>query len=154
MAETVPLAVGKTAIELHYISVLTQPSAPPLDDVYGVLGIDALDQLKSYTFDYRTMRFSAEGRVKTEQRSPDFNFLSAYCLQPLFLLFLRFASGRGARRRATATPNSQQHQSPPQIRIDPKALCINRRIVARAKPNAARIVPINVNIIPIVMRAS
>jgi hypothetical protein len=29
--------------------------------VYGVIGIDALDQLKSYTFDYRTMRFSATG---------------------------------------------------------------------------------------------
>jgi hypothetical protein len=30
-----------------------------LDDVYGVLGTDALGQLKSYTFDYRTMRFTA-----------------------------------------------------------------------------------------------
>ena len=28
-----------------------------LDDLYGVLGIDFLDQLKAYTFDYRTMRF-------------------------------------------------------------------------------------------------
>jgi len=27
--------------------------------VYGVLGMDFLDQLKSYTFDYRTMRFTA-----------------------------------------------------------------------------------------------
>ena len=39
--------------------VLTQPlGSAALDDVYGVLGIDALDQFKNYTFDYRTMRFS------------------------------------------------------------------------------------------------
>lgn len=62
VAESVPLAVGKTSIELHYIPVLTQPfGSTARDDVYGVLGIDALDQLKSYTFDYRTMRFSATG---------------------------------------------------------------------------------------------
>jgi hypothetical protein len=29
-----------------------------LEDIYGVLGTDALDQLRTYTFDYRTMRFS------------------------------------------------------------------------------------------------
>jgi hypothetical protein len=28
-----------------------------LDDVYRALGVDSLDQLKAYTFDYRTMRF-------------------------------------------------------------------------------------------------
>jgi hypothetical protein len=61
VAETVPLVVGDTEINLHYIPVLTQPLGPAAhDDVYGVLGIDALDQLKSYTFDYRTMRFSAK----------------------------------------------------------------------------------------------
>ncbi len=44
---------------LHYLRVLTQPlGSAALDDVYGVLGIDALEQLGSYTFDYRTMRFS------------------------------------------------------------------------------------------------
>jgi hypothetical protein len=60
IAETVPLVVGDTEIALHYIPVLTQPlSSTAHDDVYGVIGIDALDQLKSYTFDYRTMRFSA-----------------------------------------------------------------------------------------------
>jgi len=38
--------------------VLTQPlDAAAVDDAYGTLGIDALDELKSYTFDYRTMRF-------------------------------------------------------------------------------------------------
>jgi hypothetical protein len=30
-----------------------------LDDTYGTLGMDALDELKSYTFDYRTMRFAS-----------------------------------------------------------------------------------------------
>jgi len=58
-AETVPLAVGKTTIQFHFMPVLTQPlGSAALDDVYGVLGVDALDQLGSYTFDYRTMQFS------------------------------------------------------------------------------------------------
>lgn len=61
VAETVPLTVGRTTIDLHYIRVLTQPlGSAALDDVYGVLGVDALQQLKSYTFDYRTMRFGAQ----------------------------------------------------------------------------------------------
>lgn len=59
VAETVPLEVGGTTVHAHYIQVLTQPlGSAALDDVYGVLGIDVLDQLRSYTFDYRTMRFS------------------------------------------------------------------------------------------------
>jgi Aspartyl protease len=59
VAETVPLVVGRATVNLHYLRVLTQPvGSAALDDVYGVLGIDALDQLGSYTFDYRTMRFS------------------------------------------------------------------------------------------------
>jgi Aspartyl protease len=62
VAETVPLAIGSTTVNLHYISVLTQPlGSAAHDDVYGLIGIDALDQLKSYTFDYRSMRFSARG---------------------------------------------------------------------------------------------
>jgi hypothetical protein len=61
VAETVPLTVGKTTVHVHYIQVLTQPlGTAALDDVYGVLGVDALDQLRSYTFDYRTMRFSVK----------------------------------------------------------------------------------------------
>lgn len=60
VAENVALAVGDTAIELHNVPVLTQPlGSAARDDVYGVIGIDGLDQLTSYTFDYRTMRFSA-----------------------------------------------------------------------------------------------
>jgi hypothetical protein len=62
VAETVPLRVGNATVELHYIRVLTQPlGSAALDDVYGILGVDALGQLKSYTFDYRTMRFKAVG---------------------------------------------------------------------------------------------
>jgi hypothetical protein len=57
--ESLPLNVGGTTVRTHYIEVLTQPfGLAALDDVYGVLGIDVLDQLRSYTFDYRTMRFS------------------------------------------------------------------------------------------------
>ncbi len=59
VAETVPLLVGSTIIEVHYIQVLSEPlGSAALDDVYGVLGVDALDQLRSYTFDYKNMRFS------------------------------------------------------------------------------------------------
>jgi hypothetical protein len=58
-AEKVPLQVGSAIVTLHFIHVLTQPlGSAALDDVYGVLGADALGQLKSYTFDYRTMRFA------------------------------------------------------------------------------------------------
>ena len=61
VAETIPLAVGPTAVNVHYIQVLTQPlGSAALDDVYGVLGLDVLDQLRAYTFDYRTMRFSVK----------------------------------------------------------------------------------------------
>ena len=64
MAETVPLTIGPTNVDAHYFQVLTQPAgSAALDDVYGVLGMDFLDQLKSYTLDYRTMRFA----VRTEQ---------------------------------------------------------------------------------------
>ena len=60
-AVTVPLSVDKTTIQLHYVPVLIQPlGSAAIDDVYGVLGVDALGQLRSYTFDYRTMRFTAQ----------------------------------------------------------------------------------------------
>lgn len=59
-AETIPLNVGGTTIQAHFLQVLTQPLGnAALDDVYGVLGVDVLDQLRSYTFDYRSMRFIA-----------------------------------------------------------------------------------------------
>jgi len=59
VAETVPLEVGANTVHVHFVLVFTQPfRQSALDDLYGVLGVDALDQLKAYTFDYRTMRFS------------------------------------------------------------------------------------------------
>jgi hypothetical protein len=58
IAETIPLTAGPVTVNVHYVQVLTQPLGDSgLDDVYGVLGVDVLDQLKAYTFDYRTMRF-------------------------------------------------------------------------------------------------
>jgi hypothetical protein len=60
VAENVALVIGDSTIELHNVPVLTKPlGSSARDDVYGVIGIDGLDQFKSYTFDYRTMRFSA-----------------------------------------------------------------------------------------------
>jgi len=58
-AETVNLQVGETPFTFHFVPVLTQPlSDVAIDDTYGKLGMDALENLKSYTFDYRTMRFA------------------------------------------------------------------------------------------------
>lgn len=63
VAESLTLTIGATPATFHYLQVLTQPlDAAAVDDAYGMLGMDALDELKSYTFDYRTMRFG----VKTE----------------------------------------------------------------------------------------
>jgi hypothetical protein len=58
IAESLTLTIGATPATFHYLQVLTQPlDAAAVDDAYGTLGIDALDELKSYTFDYRTMCF-------------------------------------------------------------------------------------------------
>ena len=58
LADSVKLLVGNTPVDLHYVQVLAEPlGAAAVDDSYGTLGMDALDELKSYTFDYRTMRF-------------------------------------------------------------------------------------------------
>jgi hypothetical protein len=63
VADDLKLPVGGTTVELHYVDVWTEPiGASAIDDNYGVLGMDALDELTSYTFDYKTMQFS----VKTE----------------------------------------------------------------------------------------
>ena len=57
-AETLPLQFGSSKGDVHFVEVLTQPAgSAALDDVYGILGVDALDQLRSYTFDYENMRF-------------------------------------------------------------------------------------------------
>jgi hypothetical protein len=63
-AETVPLQVGAVPYAIHFVQVLNAPlGLAAIDDIYGVLGLDALDQLQGYTFDYRTMRFA----VRPEQ---------------------------------------------------------------------------------------
>ena len=63
LADSVALPIGRYTVHVHELQVLTQPlNAQARDDVYGVLGIDVLDQLRGYTFDYRTMRF----RVRPE----------------------------------------------------------------------------------------
>jgi hypothetical protein len=59
VAESATVLIGATPMELHFVQVLTEPLGnAALDDTYGTLGMDALDELKSYTFDYRTMRFA------------------------------------------------------------------------------------------------
>ncbi len=59
IAESAKLLIGATPASFQYLPVLTQPVAgAAIDDTYGTLGMDALDELKSYTFDYRTMRFA------------------------------------------------------------------------------------------------
>lgn len=63
IAESAAFIAGGTPFALHFIPVLTRPLGDAArDDVYGVLGLDALDQLRGYRFDYRTMRFSVETR--------------------------------------------------------------------------------------------
>jgi Aspartyl protease len=58
MAENLTLYAGDIPMPLHFVQVLTEPlDAAAIDDTYGTLGVDALEELKSYTFDYRTMRF-------------------------------------------------------------------------------------------------
>lgn len=56
-AETLHLTFGGMPITLHDIEVLAQPAGAQEDRFYGLLGNDALSQLKSYTFDFRSMKF-------------------------------------------------------------------------------------------------
>lgn len=58
LAESIDLAAGDESFTLHELQVLTQPAGlAAVDDVDGILGLDALEQLHAYTFDYRSMRF-------------------------------------------------------------------------------------------------
>jgi hypothetical protein len=64
VSDSVSLLIGATPVNFHFMQVLTEPlDSAAVDDTYGTLGMDALDELKSYTFDYRTMRFG----VTTEE---------------------------------------------------------------------------------------
>ncbi|WP_446745906.1 retropepsin-like aspartic protease [Silvibacterium acidisoli] len=60
--ESVRIALGSDAIELHEIPVLTRPAGAEQDRFYGRLGEDALDQLESFTFDFRSNRFVVNTR--------------------------------------------------------------------------------------------
>ena len=63
VADSASVQVGATPMTLHFVQVLTEPLGnAALDDTYGTLGMDALDELKSYTFDYRTMRFAVKNQ--------------------------------------------------------------------------------------------
>lgn len=63
IADSVKLLVGDASVTFHNVQVLSQPlGSAAVDDTYGTLGMDALDELKSYTFDYRTMRFAAKSQ--------------------------------------------------------------------------------------------
>lgn len=63
VAPSVTLDIGGTSVTTHFTQVLTQPLGnAALDDIYGILGMDVLDELKSYTFDYRTMRFTVRNQ--------------------------------------------------------------------------------------------
>jgi predicted aspartyl protease len=60
-ADKVHLLVGNTPLTLRDIQVLADPLGnAAIDPTYGLLGMDILDGLKSYTFDYRTMLFAIE----------------------------------------------------------------------------------------------
>jgi Aspartyl protease len=62
-ADSISLDAGGMPLNLNSIEVLTEPLGnAAVDDTYGTLGIDALDELKSYTFDYRTMRFGVRSQ--------------------------------------------------------------------------------------------
>lgn len=59
LAQSLALSVGRKRAVVHDVQVLTQPlGATASDDTYGTLGVDILQQFASYTFDYRTMRFT------------------------------------------------------------------------------------------------
>uniref|UniRef100_E6PZC7 Uncharacterized protein n=1 Tax=mine drainage metagenome TaxID=410659 RepID=E6PZC7_9ZZZZ len=63
VASAVSLEIGSTRAIFQDLQVLTQPlGASATDDTYGTLGVDALEQLKSYTFDYQTMQFAVTTR--------------------------------------------------------------------------------------------
>ncbi len=60
--EPLPTAMRlRSSTMLRFVQVLTQPAGnAAIDDTYSVLDLDALDELKSYTFDYRTMHFAVK----------------------------------------------------------------------------------------------
>ncbi len=63
VASAVSLEFGATRAIFEDLQVLTEPlGRSATDDTYGTLGVDALEQLKSYSFDYRTMQIAVTPR--------------------------------------------------------------------------------------------
>jgi hypothetical protein len=60
-AENVTLSFGGVPVTFHELEVLAQPAGEERDRFWGTLREGALEQLESYTFDFRTMRFVARG---------------------------------------------------------------------------------------------
>jgi hypothetical protein len=58
-AENVTLSFGGPPVTFHELEVLAQPAGEERDRFWGTLREGALEQLESYTFDFRTMRFIA-----------------------------------------------------------------------------------------------
>jgi len=57
----VPLAFGTASVVLHNISVLTKPhNTDPKEFFYGNLGQDLLRPLRSWSLNFRSMRFQIE----------------------------------------------------------------------------------------------
>jgi hypothetical protein len=59
-AKTVTLTFGVTPVTLRDISVLSEPQGNGLDYFYGNLGQDTVKSFRSYTLDFRKMRFLVE----------------------------------------------------------------------------------------------
>lgn len=59
-APKVTLVLGGVPITLHDVPVLTKTQGSGADYFYGNLGQDVLRQFRSYTLDFRSMRFTAE----------------------------------------------------------------------------------------------
>jgi len=57
----VPLAFGKASVVFHRMTVLTEPhNTDTREHFYGNLGEDLLHPLRSWTLDYRAMRFQLD----------------------------------------------------------------------------------------------
>lgn len=63
--DTLTLTFGETPATFHDIPVLAKPAGAEHDRFLGTIGENALDQLASYSFDFRSMRFVV--RVHAEQ---------------------------------------------------------------------------------------
>lgn len=59
----VNIKMGGACISLNQIPVMAQSKGQSDDKFYGAIGQLVLGQLKSYTFDFQNMRFSAEGNT-------------------------------------------------------------------------------------------